>query len=284
MRVTVIGSGLVGSELGVALRSAGHHVVGTTTTPTRVPELADRFDDVRVVVGRDRDAVADVVSDADAVVVTAGPSAARAMTRADRAATYRDVLVTTAEHVVAASGDAHLVMLSSLTVYGTASDHLGQVDEDSPVSTSDDPSPANFLAAESVYRDGARDRSCIFRCADITGPADVPIEDKVAMAHTALGGSVPFGPDSLFYRVEVADVVDAVAFALEERLVGTFNLTHDGRPGTNRDIFDAIARSQGRGPLEYRDELSAPTVPVSVARLRAAGFTASRSRATLPID
>jgi nucleoside-diphosphate-sugar epimerase len=152
------------------------------------------------------------------------------------------------------------------------------VDEDSPVSTSDDPSPMSFLAAEAVYRTRAGDRSCIFRCADITGPADLPIEDKVAMAHRVLGGSVPFGPDSLFYRVEVDDVVDAAAFALRTRLVGTFNLTHDERPDTNREIFDAIARTQGNGPLEYRDELSAPTVAVSVERLRQAGFVATRTR------
>jgi nucleoside-diphosphate-sugar epimerase len=280
MDITVIGSGLVGSLLGPRLRADGHHVTGTTTTPARVDGLAEAFDEVRVLVGGDAAAVADALRGRDAVVVTAGPSAARAMTREDRSATYHDVLVATARNVVAATTDAHLVMLSSITVYGSAADHLGRVDEDSPVSTSDDPSPANFLAAESVYRDGAGARSCIFRCADITGEADPSIEEKVDMAHRVLGGSVPFGPDSLFYRVDVTDVVDAVAFALSSRLVGTYNLTHAERPATNRQVFDAIGVRLGHGPLEYRDELSAPAVPVSVERLRAAGFVATRSHAT----
>ncbi len=272
MRVTVIGSGLVGSELGPRLAADGHHVTGTTTTPAKVEALAGTFDEVRVVVGSDRSAVARVVEGADAVVVTAGPSAERAMTREDRAASYHDVLVATARSVVAAAGAPHLVMLSSLTVYGSAADHLEVVDEDAPTSTSDDPSPANFLAAEWVYRTGAGDRSCIFRCADIHGVTDPSLADKVRMAHQVLGGSVPFGADSLFYRVDVADVADAVAFALGHRLTGTYNLMAPGTPRTNQDLLDEIGRSQGFGPLEFRDELSAPARPVSGDRLAAAGF------------
>ena len=277
MKVTVIGSGLVGAEVGRRLRADGHHVVGTTTTPEKVATLGEAFDEVLVLRGSDAEAVRAAVDGADAVVVTAGPAAARAMSVADRAATYRDVLVGTAESVVAAGGNAQLVMLSSLSVYGDAADALDEVDEDAPTSSSDDPSPRNFLAAESTYRNGAPDRTCIFRCADIYGAGDPPIEVKVRMAHEVLGGSVPFTGDALFYRVDVADVVDAILFALDRRLVGTYNLTHAEVPPSNREVFDAVGANQGFEPLGFRDELLAPARPISVDRLAAAGFVTSHS-------
>ena len=251
---------------------AGHRVTGTTTTPEKVDGLREAFDDVRVLQGTDTAAVAQAVAGAAGVMVTAGPSAARAMSREDRQATYRDVLVGTAESVVAAGGSGRLVMLSSLTVYGDAADDLVVVDEDAPVTGSDDPSPANFLAAERVYLDGAGDRTCILRCADIYGAADPPIETKVRMAHEMMGGSVPFRGDAPFYRVHVLDVVRAAMFALEQNLTGVFNLTHAGVPATNRELFDSIGADLGFGPLEFRDEIAAPARPISTERLRAAGF------------
>jgi nucleoside-diphosphate-sugar epimerase len=75
--------------------------------------------------------------------------------------------------------------------------------------------------------------------------------------------------------VHVDDVVAAVHHALTHDLDGVYNLTHAGVPVTNRARFDAISADLGFGPLTYRDELKAPAVPVSVARLAATGFTTS---------
>lgn len=65
---------------------------------------------------------------------------------------------------------------------------------------------------------------------------------------------------------------NAVAFALGCRLTGTYNLMAPGTPRTNRDLLDEIGRDLGFGPLEFRDELSAPARPVSGDRLTEAGF------------
>jgi nucleoside-diphosphate-sugar epimerase len=213
-------------------------------------------------------------------VVTAGPSAAQAMSRDDRMATYHDVLVKTAESVTGIAGNPHLVMLSSLSVYGHAADHLEVIDESAPTTDSDDPSPANFLAAEQTYLERAGGRSTVLRCADIYGDADPPIEAKVKMAHDLLGGSVPFGGEALFYRVDVGDVARAIHFALQNHLTGVFNLTHPEVPATNRELFDAIGAQQGHPPLEFRDEIAAPTRPIDTARLRAAGFDTSATAPT----
>lgn len=271
MRVLVVGAGLVGRELAGRLTPDGHEVVATTTTESKVEDLRQVAAEVHVLRGAETDKLAKAAAGADAVVVCAGPDARRAMTAQERAATYDEVLVQTARSVVAAAPEtAHLVALSSLSVYGDAADHLEEVTEESPLTDADDASPRKFQEMERVYLD--RGGATVLRCADIFGGADLPIEDKVRFAHTVLSGSVPFTGDALFYRVAVTDVLAAIQHALTHELDGVFNLTHAGVPVSNRERFDAISADLGFPPLVYRDELKAPAVPISVAKLAAAGF------------
>ena len=278
MRVLIVGCGLVGKELAQQLRADGHHVTGTTTTPGKVAALQEVCDDVAVLTGADTAAVHAAAKDVDAIVVTAGPAAAQAMTIEQRQKTYRRVLVDTAESVSSAPGDPYLVMLSSLSVYGDAANDLDIIDESSPLTDSEDPSPAMFQEAERTYRNVAADRLAIFRCADITGGEDPPIMDKLRMAHQVLGGSVPFHDEALFYRVHMLDVVGAVKYALDQRFTGTYNLTHAEVPPPMQPYFDALCELDGLPPLQYRNELKAPTKPVSVDALLATGFTLAHTQ------
>lgn len=276
-RVLVVGCGFVGQAVARRLRARGTHVTGTTTTPDKRDHLATVCDDVVVLRGSDAGAVAAAAAGAGAVVAAAGPAMARSQTPAQRAATYRDVLVATAESVTAAPGAPHLVALSSLSVYGAAAE-AGEVDEDAPLTANPDPSPQCFQAAERLYL--ATGRAAVLRCADVYGPGDPPVEAKIRMVHEHMGGSVPFRPDALFYRVHVDDVAAAVVHAVDQGLTGAFNLTHTERPAANGDVFDGVSRKLGLPPLTYRGEIEAPVVPVSVARLTASGFTCS---ATEPV-
>jgi hypothetical protein len=92
------------------------------------------------------------------------------------------------------------------------------------------------------------------------------------MAHQVLGGSVPFHDEALFYRIHVLDVVRAIEHALAQRTVGTFNLTHPELPPRLQPYFDALSELDGLPPLTYRNELRAPTQPVSVDALLGTGF------------
>ena len=261
MRILIVGCGLVGTELARSLRADGHHVIGTTTTAAKVARLSEVCDEVAVLAGGDREKVHAAAAGVDAIVVTAGPAAAQAMTVEQRQRTYRQVLVDTAESVSSVPGTPHLVMLSSLSVYGDAANHLELIDESAPLTTSSDPSPAMFQEAERTYREAAGDRLTVFRCADITGGEDPPIADKVRMAHQVLGGSVPFHDEALFYRVHMLDVVRAIKYVLDHDVLGTFNLTHAEVPPRMAPYFDALSAIDGLPPLTYRNELRAPTVP-----------------------
>ncbi|TIC88056.1 NAD(P)-dependent oxidoreductase [Nocardioides sp. GY 10113] len=277
MKVLVIGAGLVGTAVAERLIGLGHPVRVTATSEEKVATLRERFGDAAVLRGSDLDTVRAAVDGVDAVVVTAGPSAQGSMTPEGRAATYHDVLVRTAENVVAATGpEVRLVALSSLSVYGDAADHLDEIEESAPVTSSTDPSPANFLLMEKTYA-AAGDRATVFRCGDIFGADDPPIEQKVAMAHQYLGGSVPFSADALLYRLHVEDAADAVVHALEHGVTGLFNLTHEQVGPRNAELFDAISTQQGLPALAYRGEIVAPSRPISVAALAATGFRAERS-------
>ncbi len=276
MKVLIIGVGFVGTAVAERLVTAGHDVTVTTTTEAKVADLSERFGQALVLRGSDRQAVHAAVAGADAVVITAGPNAQGSMTPEGRAKTYREILVDTAKNVVSAPGEAHLVSLSSLSVYGNAANHLDVVDEDSPTTDSNDPSPSSFLAMERTYLTAA-ERACVLRCGDIFGAGDPPIAEKVAMAHQFLGGSVPFSGEALLYRLHVEDAADAVVHALTRHLVGVFNLTHAEVPPTNSALFDRISAEQGLPSLEYRNEIAAPARPVSVNRLIGSGFRPSRS-------
>jgi nucleoside-diphosphate-sugar epimerase len=279
VRVLVIGAGLVGQELARQLRADGHTVVATTTTPAKAESLAAVADEVRVLRGSDAPAVAAALADVDAVAVCAGPSAQRGMTPEDRAATYREILVDTARSVVDADFDGPVVALSSLSVYGDAADGEPEVTEESPLTDYDDASPQSFQEMERSYLEGAPGRACVFRCADIFGGEDPPIEAKVQMAHTYLNGSVPFSDKALFYRVEVRDVAAAIRHALTQHLTGVYNLTHPEVPPSNAACFDGIGARLGLPAMEYRGELKGPAAPVSVDRLLSSGFTFEHTRA-----
>ena len=57
MQVLILGLGNVGKALAIALREAGHRVVGTTTTPAKVDDLSALADEVHVLTGDDVAAV-----------------------------------------------------------------------------------------------------------------------------------------------------------------------------------------------------------------------------------
>ena len=257
----------------------------TTTTPGKVDGLRERFDEVVVLRGSDREAVAR--RDRRAATRSSsppGPSAQQAMTPEDRAASYREILVETAESRRRAP-TARRTSSRCRRSRSTATPPTT-----SPRSPRTPPSPTRPTRARRcssrwrrTYLDAAGDRACVFRCGDIFGAGDPPIEAKIAMAHQYLGGSVPFSARRavLPARGRGRRRRDRA----RARVTGSpalHNLTHAEVPPTNAALFDAISAAQDLPPLVYRDEIAAPTRPISVARLDRERLRRRAGRTTPP--
>ncbi|GAA4535500.1 MULTISPECIES: NAD(P)-binding domain-containing protein [Nonomuraea] len=268
MRYVIIGCGNVGMELARRWTAAGHRVTGTTTTPGRVGELREVCSDVAVLRGSDRAAVQRVVEEADAVVLTVSPRLTRSFDAAQRVAEYADTLTASARTAV----EAHprVVFTSSVSVYGAGTGAV--VDEDTPVTGDPDASPRNFAAAEAAVL--ATAGGAVVRIPDVYGhPRDMDYPARVKLAHEMLGGSVPFSAEALLYRIDYRDAASALGFVVGEGLTGIYNAVPDAvAPRTNAEVFGEICAAGGWPPLTFRGEIRTPTVPVSSAKLRAAGF------------
>jgi nucleoside-diphosphate-sugar epimerase len=274
MRYFILGAGMTGRELARALRERGHHVIGSTTTPEKVAGLAEHFDEVRVLRGADREAITEVLAGVDGVVVSAGPPAL--FDEEERERIYRAVLVDTAESIVAGARAAGMtgpvVAMSSISVYGAAQNDRDVITEDGPLAEPTLASPRNFQLMERTYLDGLPEQACIFRCVEIYSDGDPPVEAQLQMVVDKLGGRLPFEADALLYRTEVREVVQALAHALETRMVGVYNLAGATVPPTVQQRCDGVAAEKGWAPFTYLGELANPTRPLSVDRLTAAGF------------
>ncbi|WP_328470308.1 NAD-binding protein [Actinoplanes sp. NBC_00393] len=241
MRFAIVGCGNVGMELARRWTKAGHTVIGTTTSPSRVDEVAAACAEVAVLRGSDRDALARAVEGADAVVLTVSPRIGRAFDAAARVTEYADTLTATAQTAVAVH--PRVVFTSSISVYGAGA--TDPVDETTPLTGDPDASPRNFIAAEqAVLRTPG---GAVLRIPDVYGhPRDIDYPSRVKLAHDVLGGSVPFDGDALLYRIDYRDAAAALDFVVGRGLTGAYNAVPDASvPATNREFFAAIAAGTG---------------------------------------
>ena len=92
MNVLILGMGHVGKALAGALRTEGHSVCGTTTTPAKVDALQQHANEVFVLEGKDSEAVAQAAANCDVIVVTVAPNVQKTRTKEEREQHYEEVL------------------------------------------------------------------------------------------------------------------------------------------------------------------------------------------------
>jgi nucleoside-diphosphate-sugar epimerase len=271
MRLLILGAGNVGLEVAARVRAAGGSVVATTTREERLPELRAVADEAVVLVGSDAEGVARAAEGCDAILMSASPPLMKSTTVEERRASYRDVLVTSCESAAAACD--RVVFTSSISVFGDGRQEPGDlITEETPRTTSDEPSSVYFAMAEDAALSAPR--GAVLRLADVYGhPRDIDFTSRVRLAHQYMGGSVAFARDGLLHRVHVEDVARGILHVLDDGLVGTYHLVPDlRRPPTNGEAFDSLADAAGLPRLEFRGELATPTKQVSSAKIRGTGF------------
>lgn len=272
-RVAIVGCGYVGRAAIAPLQAAGYGLTVTTTSPDRQATLAalltatgDRGTDRALVAhGDDPDSVARAIADCQAVLLTVG-----AKGKDDYQRAYLRTAQTLAALVPHHPQIQQIIYTGSYAVYG---DRDGAwVDEDTP------PRPANpngeiLLATEATLRSLTTPERpvCIFRLGGICGPDREIVKIFRAYAGTTRPGS---GGDWSNW-IHLDDIVGAIAFALDRRLDGIYNLVHD-HPQTQQDLLERTFRQHGLAPVNWNPAEVGPLRPynarVSNEKLKEAGY------------
>ena len=270
MKILLLGMGFIGTETARLLKQNRYHVVGTTTTPSKVDSLKALCDDVMVVHGDEADKIKTAASKSDLVVVTVGPNLQRVSNPATREEEYRQSLSVTTQS--AAAAHSRCVFTSSLSVYGDGGAGMDDITEETPVTQSNDPSPRNYKQAEANIL--ASGQGTVLRFPDVYGSEkDLSYVDRVKLGHTLMGGKVPFGPDALLYRIHFTDAAKAIVHVIENNLYGIYNVVDNRElPPTNKVLFDKLAAEAGVAPLEFIGFLKLPARKISGEKFISTGY------------
>lgn len=270
MKILILGMGHVGKALATELKSQGHTVVGTTTTPEKIAPLEAVADEVHLLKGNESEKVRQAAVGCDAIVVTVAPNVRNATTLEEREKNYADVLLESCRSAAAAY--PRTVFLSSFSVYGDGGPGSDPITEATPVSNQKEPSAKYYhLSEQEVLK---HDRGCVLRFPDMYGaPGDLSFPQRVRLAHEIFGGKAPFGAQVPLYAIHFEDVVAAVLHVLLNDLTGPFNVCdNENVPRTNEEVFDAICDAEGLPRLEFLDQIKAPNRAISADRIYATGY------------
>lgn len=270
MQILIIGTGHVGKALAHRLRTNGHFVAGTTTTPAKVAELEPLLDEVYLLKGNEADKVAAAALHCDAVVVTVAPNWKTTNTPEERERQYKEVLVDTCENASAAC--PRVIFCSSFSVYGDGGEGDAPIDEMTATGNHEEPSSRFYQQAEQAAL--AVGNGCVLRFPDMYGaPGDMSYPDRVKASHEYFGGKTVFSAEAPLYAIHVEDVVAAIYHVIDMGLRGTFNICDEERvPYSNQQVFNAICAREGLAPLEFLNQVKAPLRKISARKIYETGY------------
>ena len=188
---------------------------------------------------------------------------------------YTDAYLGTAKSLVAsldaAPGLQQIVFTSSWSAYGNAggADH---VDED-VAATPASPFQQVYVDTESLLLGAQTDtlKTCIYRTGTIYGPQVGFVPRGVSSQAIPMAGqTVPFDGNAPVAIVHRDDVVQALNFAVENKLSGLYNLIND-LTDTKREFFAAITEAAGVEPINWVGDGTGPK-NLSNEKIKAAGF------------
>jgi nucleoside-diphosphate-sugar epimerase len=271
MKIAIVGAAYTGMAAARYFRSQGHEVRVSTTRADRVPELAPVASQVVVTTGSNVGGMQKLIEGADAVVLTmAGGLGVKDGKPYMDPVAYRDSYVGTADGLIGALGAApnlrEIVFCSSLNAYGDAHGVSPVVEATPPNAAS--PAAQVFIETEQKLSALGTDalRVCNFRTGTIYGPGREHRNELRSIA----GKQIPFDGKSDAMLVHRDDVVRAIAFAIDRKLSGLFNLFND-IPENKEDFFARIAKREGLEPVTWLGVVKGPK-QVSNARIKDAGF------------
>lgn len=271
MNIAIVGAAYTGMAAARHFRSQGHQVSVTTTRAERAHELESVANRVLVMKGSDVAQMKELIAGADAVILTmAGGLGVKDGKPFMDPVAYRDSYVGTAEGLIgalpAAPGLKQIVFCSSLNAFGDAHG-VTPVDETTPPNAA---SPAAQVFIETEKKLAALEtptlKVCNFRTGTIYGPGR---EHRNELKHIA-GKQIPFDGKSDAMLIHRDDVVRAIAFAVDKKLSGLYNLFND-IPENKESFFAKVCEREGLTPVTWLGVMKGPK-GVSNAKIKATGF------------
>jgi nucleoside-diphosphate-sugar epimerase len=272
MKIAIVGAAYTGMAAARHFRRQGHTVSVTTTRTDRAKELQAVAQRVLVMKGSDVAMMHELIAGADVVVLTmAGGLGVKDGKPYMDPVAYRDSYVGTAEGLAgalsAAPGLRQVVFCSSLNAFGDAHG-VSPVDEATPPNAT---SPAAQVFIETENKLAALEteqlRVCNYRTGTIYGPGR---EHRNELKNIA-GKAIPFDGQSDAMLIHRDDVVRGIAFAIEKRLSGLYNLFNDITDNKER-FFARVCEKEGLAPVTWLGVVKGPK-GVSNAKIKKAGFT-----------
>lgn len=271
MKIAIVGAAYTGLAAARHFRRHGHHVSVTTTRAERAAELGAVADRVLVMKGSDVERMKELITGADAVVLTmAGGLGIKDGKPYMDPVAYRDSYVGTAQGLIAAlpaaPGLRQVVFCSSLNAYGDAHGRT-PVTEDTPPNAAS-PAAQVYIETENLLAAAATPQLqvCNFRTGTIYGPGREHRNEIRAIA----GKQIPFDGSSDVMLVHRDDVVRAIDLAVTRGLSGLYNLFND-IPEDKQAFFAKICAREGLAPVTWLGMVKGPR-GVSNARIKEAGF------------
>ncbi|MBE9187516.1 NAD-dependent epimerase/dehydratase family protein [Microcoleus sp. LEGE 07076] len=264
MKVAIVGGGYVGSATAQHLRDKSDSTVTvTTTTASRVTELEGVAQRVAVLRGNDRDAMAAVLQDQDAVMLCVGAPNSHAYRQS-----YLDTATTLVSVLQQIPTVKQVIYTGTYSVYGDRQGKL--VTEESPAT------PANpngeilaetervLLAASSLNL-----HICILRLGGIYGPG----RELVKIFGGWAGSTRPGAGEDATNWVHRDDVVGGLIFALENRLQGIYNLVGDVSLSSG-ELLDRIFETHNlpKATWDGSPSVRPYNARVSNQKIKAAGY------------
>ncbi len=239
-RILVLGCGWLGLVLARELVGMGHRVMGTTTSPENLPELAEMGIEGHLLrLGTDFGAPAEallhrLLSAADVLVLNVPPRAA--------AAGAYPALLRPVHRAVATAGTPKVLVVSSTSVYPNEARVMQETDA---LSTRDAASDVLRAEGHFVPRYGQW-KSTVVRLGGLIGPGRAPGR-FLAGRRDLLQGNAPVN------LLHLTDAVGVLAAIIEHQAWGhTFNACAAQHP-LRRDFYPAAARFLDLEPPTFRD-------------------------------
>lgn len=267
MKIAIIGCGYVGQAIARQWYAAGHELTVTTTTPDKIPQLAEVAQRVKLLETKDLDGLREICEGKELILLSIG-------SQGRTEAGYRLAYLQTAQNLkMALQGNSTVKQVIYTSSYSVVGNHDGAwVDETTP----ERPGTAFaeiLLETEQVLASlaGGDRQVCILRLGGIYGEG----REILKIFRSAMGQVRPGTGTEYGNWIHLTDIVNGIEFARMKQLSGLFNLVAD-EPIQRRVLLERLAEKYNLDPVLWDASLPSArpfNVRVSNQKLKDLGFS-----------